>query len=86
MIYLFILFAAMAVLAVLWAGVMALGMLRQFRRPSARARRDAPTPLNALLTPSLLTERGQQLRRRYFAGLAGCALSASAAGIVTLWL
>lgn len=87
MIYWFIISATTAVFSILWAGALGVAMLRQFKRSSTPHYRGmAPNPINALLVPGLLTERGKMLRRRYLAGLLAFSLSAAAAGALAYWM
>lgn len=87
MLYGFIFSATTAVFALLWSGTAGVAMLRQFKRqPASRSRNMASNPLNAVLSPALLTERGQMFRRRYLAGLFLFLVSVAASGALAHWM
>jgi hypothetical protein len=87
MLYGFIFSATTAVFAILWSSAAGVAMLRQFRHPPAsRSRNMSENPLNAVLSPALLTERGRMFRRRYLAGLLLFLVSVAASGALAHWM
>lgn len=80
--YIFIVLWAIPVLSVAWIMVSSFFLMREFKCPSDKySRKTLWNPMNALLLPTLLTERGLRIRKSigyacilFLAGLASLAL------------
>lgn len=83
----FIAACAGIIAGLLWALYSALLATKEYKSPSDRSsRKTLFNPLNGLLMPSLLTERGQKLRMQVGRGIAvaaGCWFLAAIVALVT---